>query len=44
MKMNKKAYVTHPVTLFVVGLIIGIVLAYLVNTGIINIPITIGCK
>ena len=41
--MNKKGYITHPVTLFVVGLIVGLVLAYLVNQGIINIPFTVGC-
>ena len=35
--MNKKAIVTHPVTLFVAGVVVGIILIILVVKGIINI-------
>ncbi len=37
--MNKKAIVTHPVTLFIAGIVIGIILMVLVAKKIINIPI-----
>ena len=40
---NKKGIVTHPVMLFVIGVIIGIVLVYLVNSGTINVGVKIGC-
>ncbi len=35
--MNKKAIVTHPVTLFFAGVVVGIILIILVVKGIINI-------
>lgn len=35
--MNKKGIVTHPITLFIAGIIIGIVLVVLVCKNIINI-------
>lgn len=37
--MNKKAIVTHPVTLFIAGIVIGMVLIILVVKGVINIPL-----
>ena len=39
--MNKKAIVTHPATLFFVGVIVGIILILLVINKVINIPIKI---
>ncbi len=36
--MNKKAIVTHPVTLFMSGVVIGIILIVLITKGVINIP------
>ena len=38
---NKKGFVTHPGTLFVVGVIVGIVLIILVIRGVINLPINL---
>jgi len=35
--MNKKGIVTHPATLFIVGVVTGIVLMILIIKGIINI-------
>ncbi len=35
--MDKKGIVTHPVTLFIVGVIVGLILAVLICKDIINI-------
>ncbi len=34
---NKKGIITHPVTLFIVGIVLGVVLMVLILKGIINI-------
>jgi len=39
--MNKKAIVTHPVTLFFVGVVVGIILILLIINKVINLPIKI---
>jgi len=39
--MNKKAIVTHPVTLFIAGVVIGMILIILIVRGVINLPIKI---
>lgn len=43
--MNKKAFVEHPATLvliaFLIGLIVGIVLTYLIAQEVISFPISI---
>ncbi len=36
--MDKRGIVTHPVTLFVVGMVLGFVLVVLWAKGIINVP------
>ena len=37
--MDKKGIVTHPVTLFIVGMIVGIILVVLICKKVINIPL-----
>jgi len=38
---NKKGIIMHPGSLFVVGVIVGIVLVILVIRGVINIPLNL---